>query len=74
MASLNERVILVTGARVKIGFQAALKLLRCGAFVIATSRFPMDTATRFSQQARPCDAALPCLTLFPPGPLPALKC
>jgi len=32
----------VTGARVKIGYQAALKMLRAGARVIATTRFPGD--------------------------------
>lgn len=44
------RVCLVTGARVKIGFQTALKLLRMGARVIATTRFPQDAAQRFSAE------------------------
>lgn len=48
---LTNRVCLVTGARVKIGFQSALKLLRCGAVVIATSRFPGDTALRYAMQS-----------------------
>lgn len=47
---MSDRVCLVTGGRVKIGFQCCLKLLRCGATVIATSRFPVDTAKRFSVQ------------------------
>lgn len=47
---LRGRICLVTGARVKIGFQSALKLLRCGAVVIATSRFPGDTALRYAMQ------------------------
>lgn len=47
---LSGRVCLVTGARVKIGFQSALKLLRCGAVVIASSRFPGDTALRYAMQ------------------------
>ena len=34
-ADLHGRVALVTGARVKIGYQAALTLLRCGATVVA---------------------------------------
>jgi NAD(P)-dependent dehydrogenase (short-subunit alcohol dehydrogenase family) len=47
-ADLRGRVALVTGGRVKIGFHVALKLLRCGARVIATSRFPRDAAARFA--------------------------
>ena len=47
---LKGRVCLVTGGRVKIGFQCCMKLLRCGAVVIATSRFPVDTAHRFAEQ------------------------
>ena len=41
---------LVTGARVKIGFQTALKMLRAGARVIATTRFPQDAALRYSRE------------------------
>ena len=40
-ARLEGRVALVTGGRVKIGFQVVLKLLRAGARVIVTSRFPV---------------------------------
>src|SRR6188768_3053776 len=39
-ADLSGHYALVTGARVKIGYQAALKLLRAGAHVIVTTRFP----------------------------------
>ena len=49
-ASLVGRVGLVTGARVKIGFQTALKMLRAGARVIATTRFPHDAALRYSRE------------------------
>jgi NAD(P)-dependent dehydrogenase (short-subunit alcohol dehydrogenase family) len=49
-ASLAGRVGLVTGARVKIGFQTALKMLRAGARVIATTRFPHDAALRYSRE------------------------
>ncbi|ORY15981.1 hypothetical protein BCR34DRAFT_622577 [Clohesyomyces aquaticus] len=38
---------LVTGARVNLGFHTALRLLRCGARVIATSRYPRDAVTRY---------------------------
>lgn len=47
-ADLAGRTMLVTGGRVKIGFQIALKLLRSGATVLATSRFPRDAAYRYS--------------------------
>ena len=47
-ADLSGRVALVTGARVKIGYQAGLKLLRCGAHLIVTTRFPRDSAARYS--------------------------
>jgi NAD(P)-dependent dehydrogenase (short-subunit alcohol dehydrogenase family) len=47
-ADLRGRVVLVTGARVKIGYQAAIKLLRSGAEVIVATRFPRDAARRFS--------------------------
>ena len=46
-ADLAGRYALITGGRVKIGFQAALKLLRAGAHVVVTTRFPVDAARRF---------------------------
>ena len=48
--SLAGRTALITGARIKIGFQAALMLLRAGASVIATTRFPQDAALRYAQE------------------------
>ncbi len=48
---LGGRVALVTGGRLKIGFQAALVLLRQGARVIVTTRFPHDAARRFAEVA-----------------------
>src|SRR5688572_15373869 len=50
-ANLSGRVALVTGGRVKIGYQAALKLLRAGAHVIVTTRFPRDSAQRYAREA-----------------------
>ena len=50
-ANLSGRVALVTGGRVKIGYQAALKLLRCGAHVIVTTRFPRDSAQRYARES-----------------------
>ncbi|MEW5847228.1 MAG: SDR family oxidoreductase [Myxococcota bacterium] len=49
-ADLTGRVALITGARVKIGYQAALMVLRAGATVVATTRFPQDAAERFSRE------------------------
>lgn len=49
-ADLRGRVALVTGARVKIGFHIALKLLRAGAHVLATTRFPRDAARRYAEE------------------------
>jgi NAD(P)-dependent dehydrogenase (short-subunit alcohol dehydrogenase family) len=49
-ADLAGRVALVTGGRVKIGYQAVLKLLRAGAHVIVTTRFPRDAALRFAKE------------------------
>ncbi|HET9358801.1 MAG TPA: SDR family oxidoreductase [Vicinamibacterales bacterium] len=50
LADLRGRVALVTGGRVKIGYQAGLKLLRCGARLIVTTRFPRDAAMRYSRE------------------------
>jgi NAD(P)-dependent dehydrogenase (short-subunit alcohol dehydrogenase family) len=49
-ADLSGRVALVTGSRVKIGYQAAILLLRSGASVICTTRFPVDAAHRYAQE------------------------
>ena len=49
-ADLNGHYALVTGARVKIGFQVSLKLLRAGAHVVVTTRFPIDAADRYSKE------------------------
>ncbi|WP_188297812.1 SDR family NAD(P)-dependent oxidoreductase [Streptomyces sp. CBMA156] len=44
---LRGRRALLTGGRVKIGFQLALMMLRDGAELTVTSRFPQDTVRRF---------------------------
>ncbi|HPS21112.1 MAG TPA: SDR family oxidoreductase [Candidatus Omnitrophota bacterium] len=49
-APLEGKVALITGSRLKIGYQATLMMLRAGARVIATTRFPVDSATRFSKE------------------------
>ncbi len=48
LADLRGRVALLTGGRVKIGYQAGLKLLRAGAELIVTTRFPRDSAARYA--------------------------
>ena len=50
LADLRGRVALLTGGRVKIGYQAGLKLLRCGAHLIVTTRFPRDSAARYAAE------------------------
>lgn len=49
-ASLHGKVALITGSRLKIGYQATLMLLRAGATVIATTRFPVDSAKRYAKE------------------------
>jgi NAD(P)-dependent dehydrogenase (short-subunit alcohol dehydrogenase family) len=48
LCDLGGRVALVTGGRVKIGREIVLKLLRCGARVIVTTRFAADAARRYA--------------------------
>jgi NAD(P)-dependent dehydrogenase (short-subunit alcohol dehydrogenase family) len=50
LADLSGRVALLTGGRVKIGYQAGIKLLRCGAELIVTTRFPRDAADRYARE------------------------
>ena len=49
-ADLRGRVALLTGGRVKIGYQAGIKLLRAGAQLIVSTRFPRDAATRYATE------------------------
>jgi len=50
LADLTGRTALLTGGRVKIGYQAGLKLLRAGAHLVVTTRFPRDSAARYSRE------------------------
>ncbi len=50
LADLRGRVALLTGGRVKIGYQAGIKLLRSGAHLIVTTRFPRDSAARYARE------------------------
>ncbi len=49
-ADLRGRRGLVTGGRTKIGYACALKLLRDGAEVLVTTRFPKSAAERFAKE------------------------
>ena len=49
-AALPGQVALITGSRLKIGYQAALMMLRAGATVIAATRFPKDAALRYARE------------------------
>src|SRR5207253_9650289 len=51
LADLRGRVALLSGGRVKIGYQAGIKLLRAGAHLIVTTRFPRDSAARYAQES-----------------------
>lgn len=47
---LAGQVAVITGSRLKIGYHITLMLLRAGATVVATTRFPVDSALRFSKE------------------------
>ncbi len=47
---LTNQVAVVTGSRLKIGYHITLMLLRAGATVVATTRFPVDSAQRFAKE------------------------
>lgn len=49
-ADVNGQIAVITGSRLKIGYHIALMLLRGGATVVATTRFPVDSALRFSKE------------------------
>jgi len=49
-ADLTGQIALVTGSRLKIGYHITLMMLRAGAKVIATTRFPVDSAIRYSKE------------------------
>lgn len=51
MTLASDFTALVTGARVNLGYHTALRLLRCGGRVIATSRYPRDAISRYTNEA-----------------------
>jgi NAD(P)-dependent dehydrogenase (short-subunit alcohol dehydrogenase family) len=50
VADLSGTVALLTGGRVKIGYQAGIRLLRSGASLIVATRFPRDAAARYAAE------------------------
>ncbi len=46
---LSGRIAIVTGGRIKIGFEIAKKLLNYGCKVIVTTRFPKDALLKFKE-------------------------
>ena len=50
VADLSGTVALLTGGRVKIGYQAGIRLLRSGATLIVATRFPRDAAARYAAE------------------------
>lgn len=49
-ADLTGQIAVVTGSRLKIGYHITLIMLRSGATVVATTRFPVDSAKRFAKE------------------------
>jgi len=47
---MTGQIAVITGSRLKIGYHATLMMLRSGATVIATTRFPADSAYRFAKE------------------------
>ncbi len=50
LADMRGMIVLLTGGRVKIGYQAGIKLLRSGAELIVATRFPRDAAQRYAAE------------------------
>lgn len=46
---LSGRKAIITGGRIKIGFETALRLLRDGCQVVVTTRFPVDALKRYQE-------------------------
>ena len=44
---LKGRIALITGGRINLGFHTALRMLRCGANVIVSTRYPQDAELRY---------------------------
>jgi hypothetical protein len=51
-ADMSRKIAVVTGSRIKIGYQVVLKLLRAGCHVVATTRFPNCAVEQYKRE---CD-------------------
>lgn len=47
---MSGHIAMVTGGRIKIGYEIALKLLRANSKVIVTTRFPNDAGMRYASE------------------------
>jgi hypothetical protein len=47
---LSGKTAIVTGGRIKIGFEVSLTLLRSNCYVIITTRFPTDALNRYTME------------------------
>ena len=54
-ADMSNMVAVVTGSRVKIGYQTVLKLLRAGCEVVATTRFPNSAVGQYRKESDFCE-------------------
>lgn len=51
-AHLDDKIAVVTGGRVKIGYETAIRLLECNCTVVVTTRFVADAIDRFSKHPK----------------------
>lgn len=63
-SNLKNHIAIITGARIKIGYATALKMLRDGATVIITTRFPIDAIEKYSQE-KDFEEWKDCLQIYP---------
>lgn len=49
-SNFTDKFVVVTGGRIKVGYHTALHLLRTGATVLITTRFPMDALKRYKEE------------------------
>ena len=48
---LSGKVAIVTGGRIKVGYETCLKLLRANCTVVCTTRFPTDAFRRYNSES-----------------------